>query len=60
VNPAAGVHLRHDAVPDDLTAAKFLATLVDAVLARTPVEMHVEVRQRREHRELPLDEQDTP
>jgi hypothetical protein len=60
VNPAAGVHLRHDAVPDDLTAAKFLATLVDAVLARTPVEMHVEVRQRREHRNLPLDEQDMP
>ncbi|MGH3514933.1 MAG: hypothetical protein ACRDQI_06430 [Pseudonocardiaceae bacterium] len=59
-NPAAGVRLRHDAVPDDLTAAKFLATLVDAVLARTPVEMHVEVRQRREHRSIPLDEQDTP
>ncbi|MCA1705840.1 MAG: hypothetical protein LC808_22285 [Actinobacteria bacterium] len=60
VNPAAGVRLRHDAVPDDVSAARFLVTLVDAVLERTPVEMHVEVRQRREHRNLPLDEGDTP
>ncbi|MGH3965097.1 MAG: N-6 DNA methylase [Pseudonocardiaceae bacterium] len=60
VNPTAGVRIRHDAVPDDLSAARFLATLVDAVLQRTPVEMHVEVRQRREHRDLPLDEGDTP
>jgi hypothetical protein len=60
VNPAAGVRIRHDAVPDDLCAARFLATLVDSVLERTPVEMHVEVRQRREHRNLPLDEGDTP
>ena len=60
VNPAAGVRIRHDAVPEDLSAAKFLATLVEAVLERTPVEMHVEVRQRREHRNIPLDEGDTP
>jgi hypothetical protein len=60
VNPAAGVRIRHDAVPADVSAARFLATLVDAVLERTPVEMHVEVRQRREHRNLPLDEGDTP
>jgi hypothetical protein len=59
-NPAASVRIRHDAVPDDLSAARFLATLVDAVLERTPVEMHVEVRQRREHRNLPLAEGDTP
>ncbi|MGH3684561.1 MAG: hypothetical protein ACRDRU_01770 [Pseudonocardiaceae bacterium] len=56
INATAGVHLCHDAVPHDLGAARFLATLVDAVLERTPVEMHVEVRQRREHRNLPLDE----
>ena len=60
VDTATGVRLRHDAVPDDVNAARFLATLVDAVLERTPVEMHVEVRQRREHRNLPLDEGDTP
>ncbi len=59
-NPAAGVRICQDAVPDDLSAARFLATLVDSVLERTPVEMHVEVRQRREHRSLPLDEGDTP
>jgi hypothetical protein len=28
------------------------------VLERTPVDMHVEVRERREHRELPLDKDD--
>jgi hypothetical protein len=60
INATAGVRLRHDAVPVDLGAARFLATLVDAVLERTPVEMHVEVRQRREHRNLPLDEADMP
>lgn len=57
---AAGVRIRTDAVPSDLGAASFLATLVDRVLERTPVEMHVEVRQRREHRELPLEEETAP
>jgi hypothetical protein len=50
-----GVTLRQDAVPDDLRADAFIAALVDRVLQRTPVEMHVEVRERREHRQLPLD-----
>jgi len=59
-DPAAGVRARQDAVPDDLNAAKFMATLVDSVLERTPVEMHVDVRQRREHRNLPLTEADPP
>jgi hypothetical protein len=49
-----GVTLRQDAVPDDLRTDAFIATLVDRVLERTPVEMHVEVRERREHRKLPL------
>lgn len=52
-----GVHLRQDAVPPDLDTGRFLATLVERVLERTPVEMHVEVRERREHRELPLTEE---
>jgi len=56
----AGVTLRQDAVPDDLRTDAFIATLVDAVLVRTPVEMHVEVRERREHRELPLEEDREP
>jgi hypothetical protein len=52
----AGITLRQDAVPDDLRTDAFIATLVDAVLERTPVEMHVEVRERREDREIPLEE----
>lgn len=55
-DPATGVRVRQDAVPDDLSAATFMATLVDSVLERTPVDMHVEVRQRRQHRNLPLTE----
>jgi hypothetical protein len=55
--PFEGVRLRQDAVPPDLAADQFLATLVERVLNRTPVEMHVDVRERREHRELPLEEE---
>lgn len=53
--PFAGVTLRQDAVPDDLRTDAFIGALVERVLERTPVDMHVEVRERREHRELPLD-----
>ena len=49
-----GVRLRQDAVPPDLSTGSFLATLVERVLERTPVEMHVGVRERREHPGLPL------
>jgi hypothetical protein len=55
-----GVTLRQDAVPDDLRTDVFIAKLVDAVLERTPVEMHVEVRELREHRVLPLEEDREP
>jgi len=51
-----GIHLRQDAVPSDLAADAFIGTLVERVLDRTPVDMHVEVRERREHRQLPLEE----
>jgi hypothetical protein len=51
-----GVRLRQDAVPQDLDTGQFIATLVERVLDRTPLEMHVPVREFREHRELPLDE----
>jgi hypothetical protein len=54
----SGVSLSQDAVPDDLRTDAFIGTLVDAVLERTPIEMHVEVRQRREHREIPLEEEE--
>jgi len=50
------VRVLDDAVPDDLGANTFMASLIDAVLSRTPVDMHVEVRQRRERRVLPVRE----
>ncbi|WP_158889179.1 hypothetical protein [Amycolatopsis anabasis] len=52
----AEVRVLGDAAPEDLGANAFLATLIDSVLARTPVDMHVPVRERREHREIPLDD----
>jgi hypothetical protein len=55
-----GVRLRQDAVPTDLGADAFIAKLVAGVLERTPVEMHVEVRERMEHRDLALDEDSEP
>jgi hypothetical protein len=54
----SGVTIRTDAVPQDLSADLFIATLIEAVLDRTPIEMHVEVRNRREHRQLPIEESD--
>jgi len=53
------VHVLNEIIPEDLTADHFMATLVNTVLARTPVEMHVEARSRREHRDLQLAEADT-
>lgn len=50
------VEVMNDATPADVGVDLFMATLVDSVLARTPVEMHVEVRSRREHREIQVDE----
>lgn len=53
-----GVRLRQDVVPSDLDTAQFIATLVERVLNRTPVEMHVAVRERLEGRTLPLSDAD--
>jgi hypothetical protein len=58
-NQFAGVAIRTDMVPEDLGASRFMGTLIEAVLDRTPIEMHVAVRERREHRELPLGESDS-
>lgn len=55
---ADGVVIRQDLVPADLSAGAFLDRLVGAVLDRTPIDMHVAVRERREHRDLALDEAD--
>jgi hypothetical protein len=53
------VRLRHDAVPELLRIDRFLATMIDQVLVRTPVDLHVEVRQRRDSMHLPLAEAET-
>ena len=50
------VTVRQDLVPSDLAAGAFLERLVDGVLSRTPIDMHVPVRELREHRELALEE----
>jgi len=55
----AGVRVRQDVVPEDLGVARFMETLVRATLDRTPIEMHVGVRERREHRIIPLEESDS-
>ncbi|MGH8775769.1 MAG: hypothetical protein ACRDWI_11530 [Jiangellaceae bacterium] len=48
-----------DVVPHDVAADSFLAVLVNAVLTRTPIDLHVEARERRAHRELPISEEGT-
>lgn len=53
-----GVVIRQDLVPADLTAGAFLAGLVEAVLDRTPIDMHVAVRETRDQREIELEEAD--
>jgi hypothetical protein len=52
------VSIRNDVVPPDLRADAFLAALIEGVLDRTPIDMHVPVRELREHRDLALDEAD--
>lgn len=51
-----GVRILDDPVPPDLRAGPFLHTIVDSVLARTPIGLHVKVRSTRERRELPIEE----
>jgi hypothetical protein len=52
------VGLRNDLVPADLQADRFIAALIDLVLERTPIDMHVSVRTARDHRALPIQEAD--
>ena len=52
------VTVRNDLVPEDLRANAFLPRLIEAVLERTPIDMHVAVREAREHRDLLLAEAD--
>ncbi len=41
------VTIRNDLVPGDIGADHFLLTLIDRVLTRTPIDMHVGARERR-------------
>jgi hypothetical protein len=50
------VTLRPDMMDDHIGPARFLADLVDRVLERTPIDHHVEVRNRREQTDLPIEE----
>jgi hypothetical protein len=46
-------------VPIDVQPAQFFATLIDKVLAATPVSYHVAVREQRELRDIPVEEVDS-
>lgn len=54
----ASVQIVHDPVPEDVGAAQFLARMVDAVLAVTPIQHHVAVRGLRERRTVQVTEDD--
>lgn len=47
-----------DPVPEDLRPSQFLDSIVETVLAATPITHHVEVRERYEGREIPVEEND--
>jgi hypothetical protein len=53
------VRLRNDCVPADLQPGRFLEAMVTCVLERTPVDMHVRVRELREERDIPVEDVET-
>lgn len=52
------LHMRLDAVPEDLHPAQFLEEMVAQVLRVTPVTHHVQARERLERRRLPVTDSD--
>ena len=56
--PGTRVRVCGDLVPADVAAPQFLTAVVDFVLGVTPVQHHVEVRRRRERRDIPVPESD--
>ena len=58
VDQALAVRVLPDLVPDDVQPAQFFTTLIDRILAVTPVTSHVTVREQREHRDIPVQETD--
>lgn len=60
VDDATRVRVESYPVPEDVPAPQFLTSLVDTVLAVTPVQHHVKVRELRERRVVPVTEDDIP
>ncbi|MGF1647173.1 MAG: hypothetical protein ACFCVF_09690 [Kineosporiaceae bacterium] len=54
----ATVRVRLDEVPEDVRPAEFMTVMIDTVLAATPVTHHVDVRQLRQRRVIPVEESD--
>jgi hypothetical protein len=52
----APVNLRNDMMDEDVSPSRFLADLVTAVIDRTPIDHHVEVRNRLNNIQLPIEE----
>ena len=52
------VRARPDLVPEDVAPPQFFTTMIDRLLATTPITYHVAVRERREHRIIPVAEVD--
>ena len=53
---AGPVTVRHDLMDEHIGPVRFLGDLVEGVLDRTPIDHHVEVRNRRDHTALPIAE----
>lgn len=49
---------RPDLVPEDVAPPQFFITMIDRLLASTPITYHVAVRERRERRTIPVAETD--
>lgn len=54
-SPDDHVEILEDDVPEDLRTAQFFDGMISRVLDVAPVDMHVHVRENREHSKLPLD-----
>lgn len=55
-NTAPTVVAQPDLVPEDVRPPQFFTTMIDHLLKVTPVTYHVTVRERRENRNIPIDE----
>ncbi|MGH3670904.1 MAG: hypothetical protein ACRDSH_09740, partial [Pseudonocardiaceae bacterium] len=54
----SAVRAQPDLVPEDIAPPQFFTTIIDRLLATTPITYHVAVRERRERRSIPVAEAD--